>query len=190
MVPTSRSITLPADATVPSAMIDAPAASPLRLMVFKDPNAGIGVALRLMLRYPAFARQPFGQWADVLAGQARRGHQLFVIDAASEVRGFLGYALASRPDAEAWAAGGAPLTDAQCTAGDCLVINAWVSCDGAARRFMLRELRRLGLRKQVALFRRVYPDGTVRTGSVLNARLTTGMYPGWMSEAGAAVYSH
>jgi hemolysin-activating ACP:hemolysin acyltransferase len=144
------------------------------MVSFKDDNAAIGVALRLTMKYPAFSCLPFGEWAEVLAGQAKRGHQAFVVDEASEVRGFFGYAIVAEADAEAWVSGGARLTNEQCLAGDCLILNAWVSSDARVLRFMLNAFRRLGLEKKTLYFKRVYPNGTMRPSRTSNNPFVAG----------------
>ena len=149
-------------------MTDRSAARSLRMVTFRDANAAIGVAPRLTMRHPAFSRLPFGEWADVLAGQAKRGHQAFVVDETSEVLGFFGYALVTEADAEAWAKGERQLSNEQCLAGECMILNAWVSSDTRVLRFMLNAFRRLGLEKKALYYKRAYPDGSVRPSRTSN----------------------
>lgn len=140
----------------------------LRLVNFKDPAAALGIAVRLTMRYPVFAEMPFGEWADILAAQAARGHQVFVIDETRAVRGFLGYGLTSGQNAEAWANGTRSLTSDECLAGDCLIINVWVSDSSETRNFMIRATRRLGLTKRALYFKRFYADRTARPSCIRN----------------------
>ena len=127
-----------------------------------DPSAAVGTAVRFMMGEQAFARLAFGDWARVLDGQVTRGHYGFVLDADHQVQGFLGWALATREKAEAWA-DGAALTDEDCREGDCLIVNAWVEKSPAVHRFMMGAVRDLGPGKAMVFFKRRWPDGTSRT---------------------------
>ncbi len=140
----------------------------LQLVTFTDPSVALGVAVRLTMRHRVFAEMPFGEWAEILAAQANRGHQAFIIDETREVRGFFGYALASRSNAEAWANGTRRLTSDECHAGDCLILNVWVSSDRPTLGFMVRAFRRLGQNKQAVYFRRMYAGGTTRVSCIFN----------------------
>ena len=144
--------------------------SDLRLVTFDDPAASLGVAVRLTMRHRVFASMSFGEWAGVLAAQAARGHQAFVVDDAKEVRGFFGYAFASRGDAEAWA-NGRRLSSDECLRGDCLILNALVSSDRQTLMFLVRALRRLGRHKQALYFKRHYGDGSVRAACLANSEI-------------------
>ncbi len=146
----------------------------LQLVTFADASVALGVAVRLTLRHRVFAELPFGEWAEILAAQASRGHQAFVIDEAREIRGFFGYALASKADAEAWANGARRLTSDECLAGDCLILNVWVSSDRPTLRFMVRAFRRLGQNKQAVYFRRLYAGGTTRASCIVNSDIVAG----------------
>ena len=138
-----------------------------RLVTFDDPAASLGIAVRVTMPHRVFAAISFGEWADVLAAQAARGHQAFVIDDAKEVRGFFGYALASQGNAEAWA-NGRTLSSAECLEGDCLILNVLVSSDHQTLTFMVRALRRLGRHKRAIYFKRRYADGSVRAACLAN----------------------
>ena len=126
-----------------------------------DPSAAVGTAVRFMMGEPAFAKLAFGEWARVLDGQVTRGHYGFVLDGDHQVQGFLGWALATRAKAEAWA-DGAALTDEDCRAGDCLIVNAWVEKSPAVHRFLFGALRDLIAGKVALYARRVAADGTIR----------------------------
>jgi hemolysin-activating ACP:hemolysin acyltransferase len=134
----------------------------LQLVIVEEPDVALGIAVRLTLRHPAFANQSFSEWAAILANQAQRGHQLFAMDAAREVRGFFGYALASEADAFAWAYRGRRLSHEQCVAGDCIILNAWLASDAAAQKCMVRGMRQLARDKRALYFKRHYADGRVR----------------------------
>ena len=103
-----------------------------------------------------------------VAGLRKRGHQAFVVDETSEVLGFFGYALVTEADAEAWAKGERQLSNEQCLAGECMILNAWVSSDTRVLRFMLNAFRRLGLEKKALYYKRAYPDGSVRPSRTSN----------------------
>jgi hypothetical protein len=142
--------------------------SSLQLVTFEDQHTALAMAVRVTMRHPAFARQNFGEWADILAGQARRGHQVFVINEKREIRGFFGYALASREHAQAWANGSRRLTNDECIAGDCVILNSWISMDKTVFEFMVHAFRQLGQDKQAVYFKRFYPNGTVRVSHIEN----------------------
>ena len=112
-----------------------------------------------MMGEPAFAKLAFGDWARVLDGQVTRGHYGFVLDGDQKVQGFLGWALATRAKADAWA-DGAELTDEDCRAGDCLIVNAWAEKSPAVRRFMFGALRELLAGKAILYARQAAADGT------------------------------
>jgi hemolysin-activating ACP:hemolysin acyltransferase len=134
----------------------------LRLATIPDPNMALGVAARLMMSHPAFAKQPFGEWVAVLDGQARRGHQVFVLDETSKAVGLFGYALASEEVATGWLNGTHSPTHEECLAGDCIIFNAWISQDKEILRFMWDAFRILAQGKKAAFYKRYYDDGSVR----------------------------
>ncbi len=142
----------------------------LQFVTFQDVDTGLGIAVRLTLRHGVFAGQNFGEWAGVLAAQAERGHQSFVMDEAREIRGFFGYALATEADARGWAYQGRRLSPAQCLAGDCLILNVWIATDDAAQRCMVQAMRQLGRDKRALYFRRYYSDGRVRSSHLAHPR--------------------
>ena len=76
----------------------------LQLVTFSDPAAALAIAVRLTMRHPVSPRCRSVSGGRI-SRQAERGHQAFVIDEAHAVRGFFGYALASKNRAEAWAHG-------------------------------------------------------------------------------------
>lgn len=137
---------------------------PFQLATISDPNTAVGVAARLMMSHPAFARQPFGEWARVLDGQARRGHQVFVLDANHNAVGFFGYALTTEEAGRAWAAGERTPSYEECLVGDCLIFNAWIAPDAKVLRFMWAAFRRLARGKKAVFYKRFYDDGSVRPG--------------------------
>lgn len=138
------------------------ARGPLRVVTIPDPNTALGVAARMMMTHPAFAGRSFGEWTQVLEGQARRGHQVFVIDGTDRAVGCFGYALASEAVAEAWLRRGYAPTHEECSAGDCLIFNAWLSEDARTLRFMWNVFRLLARDKRAAFYKRYYADGSVR----------------------------
>ena len=134
----------------------------LRFSTFADHNVAVGVAVRLLMSETVFARLPFASLAALLDGQAARGHYGFVVDGSGGVRGFLGWALATRERAETWA-DGQPLSSEHCLDGDCLIINVWFEKDRGIHPFMVERLRSLLVGKSSAYFRRMYRDGRMRT---------------------------
>lgn len=147
-----------------SAVANAGPIPPFRLANITDPNAAIGAAARLMMNHRAFAERGFGEWMQVLDGQARRGHQVFVLDAADRLVGFFGYAISPDAIAAEWAEGRYSPNDAECRAGDSLIFNAWIAEDRAVLDFMWNAFRRLARGKTAAYFKRFYPNGKTRPG--------------------------
>lgn len=133
----------------------------LRAGRLADDYRALGVAVSLMMTDPSFGRLPFGHWSRVLAGQIRRKHYLIASEG-RDVTGFLGWALTDEANAEHWLAGRGEVDFAQATAGDCLVINAWIAKTGRTNRFLLDQLRVIGKDQRLVYAKRTYKDGRVR----------------------------
>ncbi len=131
----------------------------LRLVKFADPNAAIGMAARMMMDRPVFARRQFGQWMRVIEGQAQRGHQAFVVDPSDMAVGYFGYSFVTESIAQAWADGDRMPTNKECHEGDCILFNAFVANDRNVLRFMRDAVRRLSRGKTAMYFKRFYSDG-------------------------------
>jgi len=138
----------------------------LRLFRPASAAAALGLAVSHLMTKPAFANLKFGDWSRILTGQINRGHYCFVVDAANQVQGFMGWALATEDKAEDWVEGRRPLTFADSQAGDCMVINAWSANSNAVTRFLLTEARRIARDKRTIYFKRHYKDGTTRPARV------------------------
>jgi len=138
------------------------------LRIFKptSPSAALGLAVSHLMTKPAFANLKFGDWSRILVGQINRGHYCFAVDANNEVQGFMGWALASRENAEDWVEGRRPLTFEDSKAGDCMLINAWSANTNAVTRFLLAEARRIARDKSTVYFKRHYKDGSTRPARV------------------------
>ena len=143
-------------------MSDVKNSTKLKLVQLPDANAAVGLAVRFMLGHPAYAALPFGSWAAALCNQVGRGHYAFVTDTADEVVGYAGWAMTSEAKAEAWAEQGVELTDEECRAGDCVIMNAWIAKDPAVHRFLVDAVRAGALDKKTIYFRRAYADGRER----------------------------
>lgn len=125
-----------------------------------DPNAALGVAVRLFAADEKFNRQSFGHWANVLIAQIQRSHYRVVLEG-NRVVGFLGWCLTEEVHADHWLAGGdLPFELSQ--SGNCIVINAWVSENECVNRFILDELRQIGRDQTWVCAKRHYADGSVR----------------------------
>lgn len=124
-------------------------------------DAALGRACAHLMTHPAFARAPFGHLARVLAGQVNRGHYAFAVRGPLTV-GFVGWALTTRPVAEAWLSGERGFSDAEAAAGDCVVLNIWQADDADVTRRLTAHLTAAlaGLRRLYA--KRHYPDGRLR----------------------------
>ena len=134
----------------------------LRIFKHANPAAALGLAVSHLMVKPAFANLKFGDWSRILVGQINRGHYCFAINEKNEVRGFMGWALATREAAEAWVEGRRGLSFEDSLAGDCLVINAWSAGSTRVTRFLLAEARRIGRDKTAVYFKRHYKDGSTR----------------------------
>lgn len=132
-----------------------------RLLRPDKPAFALGLAVNHLMTKPAFANLKFGDWSRILVGQINRGHFCFAIDRQDRIEGFVGWALATREKAEAWAEG-RPLSYQDSLAGECIVFNAWSANSGQVHRFLVDEARKLISGKETMYFRRHYPDGSSR----------------------------
>ena len=134
------------------------------LRIFKpaNPAAALGLAVSHLMVKPAFANLKFGDWSRILVGQINRGHYCFAVDEKNQVRGFMGWALATREHAEAWVEGRRGLSFEDSHAGDCMVFNAWSAASIGVNRFLLAEARRISRDKRTVYFKRHYKDGSTR----------------------------
>ncbi len=128
-----------------------------------DPARAMGLIVSYLMTKPAFARQPFGYWARIIAGQINRGHYRIAVKS-GRVRGFLGWALTSQDQAEIWLAGGQAPKDADCRDGEALLINAWAADGGDINRSLLDAMRQSGQAQKKVYFKRYYADGRIRPG--------------------------
>jgi hemolysin-activating ACP:hemolysin acyltransferase len=124
------------------------------------------LAVSHLMTKPAFANLRFGDWSRILVGQINRRHFYFVVDETGQVQGFMGWALASREHAEAWAEGRRGLAFEDSREGDCVVINAWAANSTRVTRFMVAEARRIGRDKSAIYFKRHYKNGATRAACV------------------------
>jgi len=132
----------------------------------KDPFRGLGLAVNHLMSKPAYAHVKFNEWSQVLAGQARRGHYIFVFDPQMRVVGMLGWALTDRDTAEAWVEGRfAGNVDGR--EGDCILFNIWSADSAIAARRLLEASRLIGRGRYASYHRRVYPDGRIRPVRIL-----------------------
>lgn len=140
-----------------------PDPAPLKRAQFRDGYAALGRAVTYLMTKPAFAAAPFGHWARTLTGQVNRGHYFFVLQGeADAIVGFLGWAFVPEETALNWVQNRGAVSFSDSVAGDCVVINAWAADSGAANRFILQELRKIGAAKKRVFAKRYYPDGRAR----------------------------
>ncbi len=130
-------------------------------MRVRDKQAALGMAVNYLMGDPAFARLPFGFWSRVLVGQVNRGHYLFVTRA-SRIVGFVGWAYATRPVAEAWLSGKREIGSAESMTGEIVLINAWKADSAEANRFVLAAFRPAMVGREMVFAKRFYKDGRVR----------------------------
>src|SRR5262245_42936097 len=108
----------------------------LRMFRPNHPVVALGLAVNHRMTKPAFANLKFGDWSRVLVGQINRGHYYFAIDANNQIQGFVGWALATKENAEAWLAGSRDLAHDESSEGDCLVFNAWSANSTRVHRYL------------------------------------------------------
>src|SRR5690606_4370588 len=77
---------------------------------------------------------------------------------------FMGWAVTTENNAEAWVEGRRGFTDEESNAGNCLVFNAWSASNDKVNRFLLRAARKVMQDKEAVYFKRFYKDGSVRPG--------------------------
>lgn len=127
----------------------------------KSSIVALGMSVGFLMNDPVFARLPFGNWSGVLAGQINRGHFLFAVEG-TRVVGFVGWALASEANAEAWLAGTRALTYEQSLDGEMILLNVWKALTPQAHRLLLDKVRAAVSTKKLIYYKRFYPDGRVR----------------------------
>ena len=148
---------------VPQSESAVPTTSLHELVAFtpKDRVYALGLAVNYLMASPSFARQPFGHWSRVLAGQINRDHYLFAVEN-DKVVGFLGWSFAPKDKAEDWLTGraGIPSNDSQ--AGEIMLINAWQADSRKVVHFLLDQARRIGQDCEMVYAKRFRPDGSFR----------------------------
>ena len=127
----------------------------------------LGLAARVLAKFPAFARLGFGEWTATLAGQIERGQYLFVLKN-NDVEGIAGWAFVNREQAKGWLEGKVDLSHEECFDGDCVILNVWQTNSKPAHRFLLNHLRGLFSEKYMLVAKRTYSDGRVRPITIIN----------------------
>jgi hemolysin-activating ACP:hemolysin acyltransferase len=127
----------------------------------KDRVYALGLAVNYLMTSPSFARQPFGHWSRVLAGQINRDHYLFAVEN-DKVVGFLGWSFTSKEKAEDWLTGNAGIASDDGRAGEIMLINAWQADSRNVVRFLLDQTRRIGQDCELVYAKRFHPDGSFR----------------------------
>ena len=140
----------------------ATSSSELRAVRPKNKTYALGLACNVMMAEPAYARIPFADWCQILAGQVRRDHAFFVLDEADTVVGYAGWALADEKKASAWLEGKTDLSCEECIDGDCVVLNAWIAGSRSVQKFMIRHMRDALGDKRYIFAKRAYADGKMR----------------------------
>jgi hemolysin-activating ACP:hemolysin acyltransferase len=135
-----------------------------RLMAWKPegPAVSLGLAVEYLMKKPAFAKLPFGEWSQVLIGQINRGHFFFAVDERRRVRGMFGWALTSEAIAEEWVTGRRELRSEDCSDGDCVIINVLAADSPEADRVLAEEGIRVLAGKRLFFAKRYYPNGRTR----------------------------
>jgi hemolysin-activating ACP:hemolysin acyltransferase len=141
-----------------------PATPREELKVFRpdNPYVALGLAVSHLMTKPAFANLRFGDWSRILTGQINRKHYCFAIDSKNQIQGFMGWALASKEKAEAWAEGRGGLSFGDSLEGDCVIFNAWAANTPAVNRFLVSQARAVIDGKDTVYFKRHYKDGSTR----------------------------
>lgn len=135
-----------------------------RLHAFRpdNPFIALGLAVNHLMTMPAFGNLRFGDWSRILVGQINRKHYLLVADEKKQIQGFLGWALTTNANAEAWLEGRSGSAQPDDMQGDCIIFNAWAGSSLAVNRFLLQQARQVGADKEMVYFKRHYKDGTTR----------------------------
>ena len=151
-------------APVPGNINVVPLAPRPDLKLFRPPSpfVALGLAVNHLMTKPAFANRRFGDWSRILVGQINRKHYCFAVDRKNQIQGFMGWALTSKENAEAWVEGRGALSFADSLDGDCVVFNAWAANTGKVNRFLLGEARKVIAGKDMVYFKRFYKDNSVR----------------------------
>jgi hemolysin-activating ACP:hemolysin acyltransferase len=134
----------------------------LRLFRPQQPAMALGLAVSYLVSKPAFANLRFGDWTRILIGQINRRHYYFAVDGNNKVKGFMGWALATKEHAEAWLEGRNALSFEDSLDGQCLIFNAWAADSTKVHRFLVDEARKIMSDKQFVYFKRYYNDGSTR----------------------------
>ena len=132
--------------------------------------AALGLAGEYLSTKPAFARLPFGEWSRTLFWQTARSHYVFAIEANQRIVGFLGWALTDAQLAQSWLKGASGLSNDQCLAGDCVIVNAWAADSAAANDFLYEVASKLFAGASAVYFKRHYSDGRERAVRLAVAR--------------------
>lgn len=133
-----------------------------RLYRPNQPLMALGLAVNYLMSKPAFANLKFGDWTRILIGQINRSHYYFAVDSSNKVKGFIGWALASKENADAWVDGRQTLSFENSKEGDCLIFNAWSADSTKVHRFLVDEARKIIADKESVYFKRYYSDGSTR----------------------------
>jgi hemolysin-activating ACP:hemolysin acyltransferase len=128
----------------------------------QNPYVALGMAVSHLMTKPAFANLRFGDWSRVLTGQINRKHYYFAIDSTNQIQGFVGWALASKENAEAWVEGRGALSFGDSLDGDCVIFNAWAASRPETNRFLVSQAREIIEGKDTVYFKRHYKDGSTR----------------------------
>ena len=128
----------------------------------QNPYVALGLAVSHLMTKPAFANLRFGDWSRVLTGQINRKHYYFAVDGKNRIQGFMGWALSSKENAEAWVEGRGALSFEDSHEGDCVIFNAWAASTPEANRFLVSLAREIIDGKDTVYFKRHYRDGSTR----------------------------
>ena len=150
-----------------------PLAPPPDLKLFRpqSPFVALGLAVNHLMTKPAFANRRFGDWSRILVGQINRKHYCFAVDSKNQIQGFMGWALTSKENAEAWVEGRGALSFADSLDGDCVVFNAWAANTGKVNRFLLGEARKVIDRQGHGLFQALLQGRQRPAGATARQRL-------------------
>jgi hemolysin-activating ACP:hemolysin acyltransferase len=134
----------------------------MRLFRPDSPVVALGLAVNHLMSKKAFALLRFGECCKILVGQINRKHYWFVVDGGDQVVGFLGWAITYSDVAEAWLERNQGFSDAEAREGDCILFNAWSASTSEVNPFLLHAARQAATGREMAYFRRLYMDGSVR----------------------------
>ena len=137
----------------------------IRPIQFPNPHAAAGRAMELLMVSPQFATMRFGNLSRLIAGHINRKHYFFAGkdgEQDKELVGFIGWALLSCDDAEAWISDNREPPVGAGLAGPVCAVNIWRGATYETNIAMMRLLTAVCPEQTHIYARRFYADGRIR----------------------------